>query len=495
MTNTGSTANKDIEKINLAETSFHLYKRNQDSYGLRYKILWVLVICAIGICLRGYFLFQPMRYDESFTFLVFANRGFWDLFNYPLPNNHLLHTIFISVSTSIFGSFPISIRLPSFLAGVASIPLIYLVCQKLGNKESGVIAMLSMAVFPYLVFYSTIARGYSLIVFFTLLLILTGDNYHKRPSVPGCVLISIISAFGMFTMPSMLYVLCGFFLWIAAVLFIKRITVGNIIKSFILPYSAMTFLFSIIFYTPSIIISGGIETIISNRFVRPSERGVFLGKINSHFSEIYQDFSRDVPTSVQIILFVFIIIGIIRTIKEKNMPLALMLISMIFGSGIIFFFTCRIPFVRTWIFILPIVFIIMDSGCSCILERIPRGAHIPTLLVLVILGFCFSFSLVNRNFCANYPDTGHFPDAPLIVEKLSPILSKNDKINVLPPADWPIYFYIWYFRVYEDKNKIGSEMPKEFFIIKKNIDKIEDFTNKAVIKLFDFDNAVVYKAA
>jgi len=80
--------------------------------------LWLAMITGIGLTVRGYFLAQAMRYDEAYTFLNFVNRGLFRIFYYPLPNNHVLHTILVRASIGIFGSHPVAIRLPAFLAGV-----------------------------------------------------------------------------------------------------------------------------------------------------------------------------------------------------------------------------------------------------------------------------------------------------------------------------------------------------------------------------------------
>ena len=45
-------------------------------------IAWLAIILGIGLVLRVYFLSQPMRYDESFSFMIFADRSWKDVFFY-----------------------------------------------------------------------------------------------------------------------------------------------------------------------------------------------------------------------------------------------------------------------------------------------------------------------------------------------------------------------------------------------------------------------------
>ncbi len=106
-------------------------------------IIWIVFALSLGIFVRAYFLSQPMRYDESYTFLHFINKDIMSVFYYPLPNNHVLHSILTKISTYIWGANPISIRLVAFLAGTLSIILIYRLSRALG--QSGMFAAFSIA--------------------------------------------------------------------------------------------------------------------------------------------------------------------------------------------------------------------------------------------------------------------------------------------------------------------------------------------------------------
>ena len=125
--------------------------------------LLVTGLVFIGLSLRIFHLDQPIRLDKSATFLNYVNKGWGQVFNYTAPNNHVLNTILIKLTTTLWGGHPFVIRLPALLFGTASIPLIYFVCKKLGG--GGYLAALIIAVHPYCILFSTNARGYSAIVF------------------------------------------------------------------------------------------------------------------------------------------------------------------------------------------------------------------------------------------------------------------------------------------------------------------------------------------
>ena len=122
----------------------------------------LLAAMALGLVLRGYFLAEPLRYDEAYTFMEYVNQGWGRLFWYSAPNNHVLHTVLVKLAVLIWDGHPAVIRFPAFLAGVAGIPLAYWFCRRLVSERAGRCAAVGMAVMPYLILYGAIARGYSL---------------------------------------------------------------------------------------------------------------------------------------------------------------------------------------------------------------------------------------------------------------------------------------------------------------------------------------------
>ena len=61
------------------------------------------------------------------------------------------------------------LRAPSFLAGVAAIPLVYLVGARTVGRTAALVAAAITALSPFMIYYSTEARGYELMVALALL--------------------------------------------------------------------------------------------------------------------------------------------------------------------------------------------------------------------------------------------------------------------------------------------------------------------------------------
>jgi hypothetical protein len=480
---------KKVFSILREETIPHI----QSSLYSKGESTWIFLALIIGIAIRAYFLAQPIRYDEAYTFLEFTKQGFMNLFYYPLPNNHVLHTLLVKISTLIWGNSPVAIRLPAFLAGIASIPLIFFLSHSL--KKSGIFAAISVSVFPYLILYSTIARGYSLLVLLTIALACTGVQILKRaPTARGAALLSLIAALGMLTMPSMLFPIAGIYCWLFVSFLIKGYKLRLVLTKFVLPCSLFTSIFTSILYSPVILASNGIESIISNKYVRSKPWPAFIGRVLPHFQATVGDFTRDIPAVVLFICIALAILGLIESFRKREWLLLLLLPMVLLGSAVIFFIQHAIPFARTWIYFIPFILIYLDSGFTFIVELLSGRIRFFVTVILFAAGTCAGISLVSRDAIAKYPDTGSFPEARAVVNFLEPIMNSNDLVYEKTPADYPTYFYFWAFDGNEHNGNINITPRNTFYIVEKSWYSIKDLTDNPVKKLLDLGDAAVYQA-
>jgi len=465
----------------------------QDSFSSRLDLYFILAIFAVGICLRAYFLGQPMRYDESANFLNNVNRSLPFLFLYHSVNNQVLHTLLVKISTLLLGSFPASIRVPAFLSGLVSIPLIFVLCRTVIRGKSGILATIGMSIAPFMVFYSTNARGYSLLVLLTLFLALAGIVYINRPSFTGCFVISLIAALGILTIPTMLFPYTGIYLWLVSLLFIKRIPVKIIFYEFIIPVSAITFFLTLVFYTPTIIASGGVDSIIKHSEIQPLQWKTFSNQIPPHFLFVFSRFIRDVPHSFLLLSGVLMLTGILGAFKRHNWELLLILPTMLLGSGLVFFLKQSIPYPRTWIYLIPFILIISDSGLTYFFERISSRFQSIVTTLIILFGVIFAFSLMSRETIAKYPDTGSFPEAQYIARYMKPRINKDDTVHTLIPADYPLRYYFMHYGIDEQIWESKSVSRKDFYVVQKSGNSIiDDKIKESLVKLIEIDDACLY---
>lgn len=458
---------------------------------------WIIisVLTVITAVTRLFFIGQPMRYDESFTYLMFVDKGFKDLFYYPLPNNHILHTLLVEASVVIGGSSPESIRIPALLAGIALTPMIFAVCRQIIPERSGLFAASAICVSPYFTLYSTNARGYTLLllimlaIFFVSLRHLNSWDFN----IKHLALISLLCALALFTMPSALMAITGILLWLTCSMVALGYPSKEALKKVLIPIVLLAGILTFLLYLPSIIITGGVEPIINNRFVTSSPWEVFLNKALPHLVEIYSLWSRDVPSAIIVLTAFFCFAGLLYAWKYRNYPLLILLPSILAASLLILVFKHRIPYARTWIFLLPPILILADAGFSFFLKKLPtvfRSAILGLLLPGVLYA---SYSLVSDNTISKYPDTGAFPEASLIATRLNEIGGPNDKITAKTPADFPLYYYLKRYNYPNLSETTSHRTPETFIVVSNQHYKLEDITGDPVEKLFTINNATLYR--
>ncbi len=447
----------------------------------------------IGAAIRAYFLSQPMRYDESYTFLFFMNRGFLSLFNYQLPNNHVLFTLLARISTLVWGNSPAAIRFPAFLAGIGTIPLTFLLCRAL--HKSGLFASIAVAVFPYLILYSTNARGYTLLIFLTLALALVGLQVVKRkPSIAGAMTISAIAALGMLTMPSMLFAIAGIYCWLFCLLLIQKQTLRIILSKFVIPVGLTTIIFTMILYTPVIIVSDGLGSLVANTYVQSQTWPEFIRQVIPHVQATIGDFFRNVPVLVLILGSLLIVAGIYASVKKRDWAALLILPLMLLGSAIVFFIQHVIPYPRTWIYFIPLILVYVDAGLTYFNESISKEIRILVIALIFSAGALAALTLISTDAITQYPDTGTFPEARLVVNFLEPRIKSNDLVVGKTPADFPTFYYLWAYDGNDHNGEINIEPRNTFYVVKKSLYSVQDLTGRPVVKLLDFGDMALYQA-
>ncbi len=462
------------------------------SMGASPAMLWVLLVTSVGLAIRSYFIAQPMRYDEASTFLGYVNKDFLHLFFYDFPNNHVFHTLLAKVSVTIFGNSPVAIRLPALLAGISVIPITFGLSRLLTKETGGYLSSALVAVFPYLVLYDTMARGYSLVVLFSLMLAIMGLYEATTPSLATCFLISLLASLGNLTMPSFLFPLAGLYLWMAILLFMRNRNIMHIIRAFILPCGVMTSGFTVVLYTPTIICSNGVHTLLNNPFVASLPWSDFLRLLPTHLFDTLAAFRRDVPIPLVFCVLLFVLLGIADMLRKKMWEMLLLFCSLLIGAIVVLLLKHAIPYDRTWIYLLPFAFILADKAFSSIsitcrecFRRIPKFA--------VFILMCFwAIRLMSNSGIASYRDTCPFPEAPLIVEILATEMNQGDKVVVKCPADNQLYYYMLRKGVPKKSDFSGTTHKRVFFVVEKNHYSLGDLTKENVKKLLDVEGAGLY---
>ena len=126
--------------------------------------IWVLRVAAafalVWSILRA--VQQAITLDEADTYFWFGGREAKFIW-YPLPNNHVLNTLLIWLSTHVFGVSALTVRLPALLGAALYISVAYFLCRAITGRFALQFATLICLVYnPFVLDFFAAARGYSL---------------------------------------------------------------------------------------------------------------------------------------------------------------------------------------------------------------------------------------------------------------------------------------------------------------------------------------------
>lgn len=131
-------------------------------------VLIILTFVALG--LRFWNLNTDLWTDEVFTLLDFARQPFGEIVtSFSSQNQHLLYSLLAHASLEIFGESAWSLRLPAVLFGAASVWAMFLLSRKLLGNFEAILAATLLTVSYHHIWFSQNARGYTGLLFFTLL--------------------------------------------------------------------------------------------------------------------------------------------------------------------------------------------------------------------------------------------------------------------------------------------------------------------------------------
>lgn len=138
----------------------------------------MVLVTAVGIAFRLARLDETLIGDELSTLFIVDGNDLGNVFTSVSSDAEISPPLYFILSwlTTKLGSAPELVRLPSLLAGVASIPLTYAVGARAVGRGAGLIAAAVMALSPFMIFYSTDGRAYAVAIF--LLLVSTLAMLH-----------------------------------------------------------------------------------------------------------------------------------------------------------------------------------------------------------------------------------------------------------------------------------------------------------------------------
>lgn len=444
-------------------------------------LLWTTLLIAIFS--RIFFLSDPIRIDEAGTFLQFVKGNPLRAFYYPSVNNHILHSLLIKISTFFTGVSPASIRLTSFLSGIFSIFLTYILSREF--KQKGLYASLAMATTPYLIFYSTFARSYSFTICITLAICLLANNYINDNSRTGIIAISIFSSIGLLTIPTMVLPITGIYSWIFLSLLFRGENIKKLLIRFLLPTVIYTAIITFILYLPTLTLSGGIDSIINAKFTEPIGLIKTIDGLPRHFTSTLSELNSQIPIIFLLINGFLIIIGFISYFKKNNLKELILFPSFLFSGLMVLLIRTILAHERSWIFLIPFSLIVADEGYTFLTQNLNKKYFKNLSIILIFIASFFCRSILDNRLIDKIPFSKTFPEAPIIVKYLRGNIYDNPEnynININESLETNLFFYTWYYKFPIKINGISfkkSDSPFEWVLqAKKDFEKYRNMTPK-----------------
>jgi hypothetical protein len=123
-------------------------------------------LTLLGLAIRLANFDQSLIGDELSTYWILHGHSLGEVLSSVRSNDEItppLYFVFGWLSMKI-GPNPEWIRLPSLLAGTATIPLVYVLGSRTVSRSAGLVGAAVMALSPFMIYYSTEARSYALMI-------------------------------------------------------------------------------------------------------------------------------------------------------------------------------------------------------------------------------------------------------------------------------------------------------------------------------------------
>lgn len=163
---------------------------------------------AVGVIVVGALLRMPrlttsLFYDEIFSIQNFAVLPLLKIpFAQIEANNHVLNSVLLHAMLTISPAEWV-LRLPTYLASVGSLWLVYGLGRRIAGSLAGLLAVSLVATSPFQLWYATLARGYMLGLFFALLALTVLVGSSGPPTRRQIVGFAAAQAAAVFAIPTL----------------------------------------------------------------------------------------------------------------------------------------------------------------------------------------------------------------------------------------------------------------------------------------------------
>lgn len=192
-----------------------------------YSVAILLTVACIAFILRIYRLDYGIWLDEMLTYVNYMPLTAGMIFTtFDDANNHLLYTLLAKLSFDVFGESIWALRLPAVLFGVGSIFGLYYFARQVSKEKEALFSAALFAFSYHHIWFSQNARGYTALLFFTLLSSGFLLRALRHNSSQYWLLYALTASLGVMTHLTMGFVIVAHFLIYMASVVTGRLGVG-----------------------------------------------------------------------------------------------------------------------------------------------------------------------------------------------------------------------------------------------------------------------------
>lgn len=406
------------------------------------------VIVLVGMLLRLRWLGEPMRWDEAATFQEYARASIGTITSsYVRPNNQIFYTLLSHFGIQTLGEAVWAVRFVAFAAGVGLIPAAYLAARRVfADRLAGLWAAALTAGFGPLVDYSVNGRGYTLGALFVVLALWLGavlldgspSSWGSSRSAwaawAGFVVCSVLA---VYTLPTMAIGVAAVALWMAL----------NWVRTWR----------KLVVLAGALTVAGGLSLLLYSAVlgqhgwtaVTPAPRE--WGAVKALASAVWENWNRAAPHPLDWLVAAAFLVSVAVGLRgwagrgeRARVPLAVAMVVVLLGVALV---APIAPFVRSWLFVLPLYLIQASGGFAWVVGRV-GGRGLVAILVPACVAVVFGATMLHAGLRGSDVPPSTDND---IVGLLRRYVPAREDVLIDRYARAPIHYY--YFTRFGDHTK------------------------------------------
>ncbi|MBC8334245.1 MAG: glycosyltransferase family 39 protein [Anaerolineales bacterium] len=337
-------------------------------------------------------------------------------------------SLILNLTFRIFGGELWVLRMPTYLAGLLMIPASYVLGKNLYSSSTGMLSAVAVAVFPELIQFSSVFRGYIIVALLTLLGLILGDKLRREKNRFGWAVLIILFTLGLYTIPTMLFPFTILYYWLLFSVFVNDFGSSYESKQDFLSYwfssGILTGLATFVLYSPILLFSR--NDLFNHHWLIPVPWDVLPNRMWGKFLNTWAEWTAPIPELLVWLGIVGIIISFIfhRKFAKHKIPL-----HIVFVVGISTMILIQRPnaWPRVWSFTIAPILVWVAAGIIFPLSNFKIRAW---FLDWIVIGIAFIILLWGA--AQHIPNLSTYPveksKAEMTASYLQTELHENDMI-------------------------------------------------------------------